>query len=92
MLCFGNVGFIGFPVLSAIYGPEALIYATVFNLPFQLPRLHHGAWFLTQDSVNGARALFSWRTFVSPAIVSCIAAIALVLPRCSRRAHHRGIA
>ncbi len=34
MLCFGNVGFIGFPVLSAIYGPEALIYATVFNLPF----------------------------------------------------------
>ena len=22
MLCFGNVGFIGFPVLSAIYGPK----------------------------------------------------------------------
>ena len=79
MLCFGNVGFIGFPVLSAIYGPEALIYATVFNLPFNFLVFTMGAWFLTQDSVNGARVKLSWRTFVSPAIVSCIAAIALVL-------------
>lgn len=79
MLCFGNVGFIGFPVLTAIYGPEALIYATVFNLPFNFLVFTIGAWFLTQDSVNGAKIKLSWRILVSPAIVSCTAAIVLVL-------------
>lgn len=79
MLCFGNVGFIGFPVLSAIYGPDALIYATVFNLPFNFLVFSIGAWFLTQDSVNGAKVAISWRTFVSPVMVSCMIAIVLVL-------------
>lgn len=79
MLCFGNVGFVGFPVLSAIYGPEALIYATVFNLPFNFLVFTVGAWFLTQDNAEGAKVTTTWRTFVSPAIISCIAAIALTI-------------
>lgn len=34
VMAFGNVGFIGLPVLSAIFGQEALIYAAIFNIPF----------------------------------------------------------
>ena len=34
MMVFGNVGFLGFPVISAIWGSDALIYAAIFNLPF----------------------------------------------------------
>lgn len=79
MLCFGNVGFIGFPVLSAIYGSEALIYATVFNLPFNFLVFTIGAWFLTQDNAEGAKVATTWKTFLSPAIVSCVVAIALTL-------------
>ena len=79
MLCFGNVGFIGFPVLSAIYGSDALIYATIFNLPFNFLVFTVGAWFLTQDSEDGSEVKVSWRTFVSPVIVSCVIAIALAL-------------
>lgn len=79
MLCFGNVGFIGFPVLTAIFGPQALIYATVFNLPFNFLVFTVGAWFLTQDNAGDAKVATTWRTFLSPVIVSCALAIALTL-------------
>jgi malate permease and related proteins len=31
---FTNTGYIGFPVLNAVYGPEAVIYGSVFNMFF----------------------------------------------------------
>lgn len=34
LLVFTNMGFMGFPIMSAMYGPEALLYASVFLLPF----------------------------------------------------------
>ncbi len=34
VMSFGNVGFIGLPVLSAIFGSNALLYAAIFNIPF----------------------------------------------------------
>lgn len=36
MMCFANVGFIGYPVVSAVLGAEAIFPATIFNLPFNL--------------------------------------------------------
>lgn len=33
---FGNVGFIGYPVLSAIYGPRAVLYAAIAAIPESL--------------------------------------------------------
>lgn len=33
---FGNVGFIGYPVLSAIYGPRAVFYAAIAAIPESL--------------------------------------------------------
>ena len=34
MLLFGNVGFMGYPVIQAVFGIEAMIYAVVFNVMF----------------------------------------------------------
>ncbi|MCR4923065.1 MAG: AEC family transporter [Lachnospiraceae bacterium] len=33
---FSNTGFMGFPLISAVYGPEALLHAAIFQLPFAL--------------------------------------------------------
>lgn len=33
---FTNTGYIGFPILNAIYGPEAVIYGSIFNMFFVL--------------------------------------------------------
>ena len=79
MLCFGNVGFIGFPVLSTIFGSDVLIYATIFNLPFNVLIFTVGIWFLKQDADEEVKSATTWRTFLSPAIVSCVIAIVLAL-------------
>ncbi|MDY6243630.1 MAG: AEC family transporter, partial [Lachnospiraceae bacterium] len=34
LLVFTNMGFMGFPIMSAMYGSESLLYASVFMLPF----------------------------------------------------------
>lgn len=36
MMLFGNVGFMGFPLTEALLGEEALIYAVIFNVIFNL--------------------------------------------------------
>lgn len=79
MCVFGNVGFIGFPMLQAIFGPEALIYGSVFNLPFNLLVFTVGAWFLTQDNETGAKVKVNVRTFLTPTIVACLSAVVLAL-------------
>lgn len=79
MACFGNVGFIGYPVLSALFGSEALIYAAVFNLPFNVFVFTVGAWFLTQDIDGATKVKASWRTFVTPVMLSCVAALLLAM-------------
>lgn len=36
MTMFGNVGFIGFPVLTALFGEKAIFLAAIFNIPMNL--------------------------------------------------------
>lgn len=81
MMVFGNVGFLGFPVVSCIWGDGALIYAAIFNLPFNFACFTVGAWFIASDAQGGEMERVTWRTFCTPTILSCAAAIALALLR-----------
>lgn len=36
MSIFGNVGFMGFPVIASVFGDEAVFYASLFNIPFNI--------------------------------------------------------
>ncbi len=36
MTVFNNIGFMGFPVISAAYGQDALLYAAIFVLPYNI--------------------------------------------------------
>jgi len=36
MTIFSNIGFMGFPLINVLYGAEALVYASVFLIPFNL--------------------------------------------------------
>lgn len=65
-------------MLTAVFGPDALVYAAVFNLPFNLFVFTVGAWFLTQDT-DGVKVQTTWRTFVTPVMISCLVAIVLTL-------------
>lgn len=74
-LSFPNVGFIGYPVAVALFGQEALFYAVVLALPFNLLSYSLGPLML----VGAAR--FRWRQMLSPCILSSAAALVLALTR-----------
>lgn len=78
MLVFGNVGFLGFPVLSVIYGPTALIYASIFQVPFNLMCYTIGPMLVAQDAEGAKVEKVTVKTFLTPMTICCVAAIVLV--------------
>jgi malate permease and related proteins len=77
MMTFGNVGFLGFPVIQAIYGSGALIYASIFQVPFNLLCYTVGPAFIVQDKQGVRAKKVSIKTFLTPMSISCVAAILL---------------
>ena len=65
---FPNTGFMGYPVVLAIFGAEGLFLAAIYNLPFNLVVFTVGVMFMTLGNPQGYR--LTWRTFLNPAVVS----------------------
>lgn len=74
MTTFGNVTFIGFPTVSAIFGERALFYAAVLTIPFNLLMYTIGEVFISGD---GARGAIKPKRVFSPCVIA--AALTIVL-------------
>lgn len=74
-LSFPNVGFIGYPVAVALFGQEALFYAVILALPFNLLAYSLGPLML----VGTGR--FRWQQLLSPCIVASALGLILALTR-----------
>lgn len=72
MTAFGNLGFLGFPVIRALYGPEALLLAAIFVLVFQLLSFTYGV------SLFG-KGHFQWKKLLNPMIVCTIISFTLYM-------------
>ena len=48
VIAFGNVGFMGLPVLDAIFGPTAVLYGAIYNIPFNLAVFTAGVLFVAR--------------------------------------------
>ena len=48
MTVFANIGYMGFPVLAAMYGNGALLYGAVFQIPFNILIYTYGVAVLTR--------------------------------------------
>lgn len=76
MTVFGNVGFIGFPVVAAVFGDSAVFYASIFNLPFNLLVYTVGVLFLS----GGKEAVkLDWKLLVSPCVLASLATLVIAL-------------
>lgn len=73
VITFPNVGFIGYPVAIALFGPEALVYAVILVLPFNLINYTLGPLMLA-----GAKR-FSWKQFFTPCIIASVLALVMTL-------------
>lgn len=69
-----NLGFLGFPVVSALYGPNAVFYAAIFNLIMQFVAYSYGDALFRPDF---SRHDLSWRTFCTPMILASLLAYGL---------------
>ena len=60
MSIFGNTGFIGIPLVSAVLGSQALIYVAIVNAYFNLLFYTFGIWL-----ADGSQSGFSWKNFLN---------------------------
>lgn len=71
-IMFGNVGFMGFPVISVIFGTSAVFYVALVNMVFTVLHFSIG---LTM--VSGKAEKINFRLFINPSLVASLVAILL---------------
>lgn len=76
-LMFGNVGFIGYPVVASIFGPEAVFYAAVLNVVNTFAVFTIGTTLLTNDEGKGHHG-FNPRVLYSTPMLSAYLAMLIV--------------
>lgn len=75
MTMFSNVAFMGFPVVSSIYGKEAIFITSIYNLPFYLLVFTLGIYFVSMNHQKTSG--FNWRLMLNPGVYAV--AIGLVI-------------
>ena len=80
MIVFSNMGFMGFPMMSAMYGPESLMYGSVFLIPFNLFIYTYGISIISGTSFSPAEAL---KKCMNVGVVSVLITVVLSVFRIS---------
>jgi len=70
-LAFPNLGFIGYPVVTALFGQQGFFYAVILGLPFALLNYTLGPLMLS------GTFRISWKQFLSPNIIVAIISLFL---------------
>ena len=82
-IAFGNTGFIGFAVIGAIIGSNAVLYASMYNIVFNLVSFSFGAYFVSASGtvkVSMRERVHKMLTqLISPAMLACFLALILAL-------------
>ena len=89
MMAFGNVGFIGYPVIEAIFGTDAVFYTSIFNMPFNLLCFSVGAIFVKQSSKGAVDRKEKWDAkkwksiLLTPSMIASVISVTMAFARLS---------
>lgn len=75
MTVFSNVGFMGYPIINAVYGPTAVFHASLFNIIFNISTFTTGVMMLHYGTSGKAR--LSLKKLFTPGLLSCAIAVAM---------------
>lgn len=78
MLDYSNVGFMGLPIVSSVYGPESVFYATIIMMVYSLHMFTVGITILN-GKVESPKVLL--KNLCTPGIVASLLAFVIVLLR-----------
>ena len=77
LLMFGNVSFLGIPLVQALYGDVGVFYNAILNVHFNIFCFTYGVWLMAKNSEGGYKLNF--KSFLSPALISIVFALILYL-------------
>lgn len=75
MTVFSNIGFMGFPVMKAIFGNSAVFYTAIFNMIFNLFVFTIGNQMLSYGT--GRKTQMNVKNILSPGVVASLVALFL---------------
>ena len=88
MTIFGNVGFMGFPVVEAVYGKEGLFYAAILNSVFNIFIYTYGVLLMHQPAEQAKGGFFSgfrtipWKKLLlTPAVIGTAVGVLIFVCR-----------
>lgn len=82
MTVFSNIGFMGFPLVSAVYGSDALLYASFFLIPYNVLIYTWGISTMRKADNNQGEARgnkIAWNKIFNIGVIACIITIIIYL-------------
>lgn len=85
MTVFSNIGFMGFPLLVAMYGSESLLYASIFLIPYNVLIYTYGIHAMQlptqQQTSNEKNHGIAWKKIFNIGVIACIVTILLYITK-----------
>jgi len=72
---FSNCGFIGFPIINSLYGPEGVVYTSIFNMVFTIALWTYGVMIFS-DKISKKNTK---KVLLNPAIIAVYIGIPMML-------------
>lgn len=79
MTIFSNIGFMGFPVVSALYGSSAVLYASLFTIPYNILIYTFGVSAMAAGEKSDWKESFSFKRIFNVGVIACIITIFVYL-------------
>jgi len=75
MMIFSNIGFMGFPLIGSLYGTEALLYAALFQIPFNVLIYTYGILVLKKKTDENEK--LDLKKILNIGVICCIISIVI---------------
>ncbi|MGN1180586.1 MAG: AEC family transporter [Suilimivivens sp.] len=79
MTIFSNIGFMGFPVVAALYGNSAVLYASLFTIPYNVLIYTFGVSAMSTGEKTSWKESFSLKRVLNVGVIACIVTVIVYL-------------
>ncbi|HIX68814.1 MAG TPA: AEC family transporter [Candidatus Anaerostipes excrementavium] len=76
MLIFSNLGFMGIPLVDALYGKTAIFLVGTYILAFNILFYTYGIYLFEKEKAQGAFH-FQWKKLMNPGVFACLVSLSL---------------
>lgn len=75
MMTYSNIGFMGFPLMEALFGHTAVFYAAIVNVLFNISVFTCGVVMMNRGKAGGSEGKLKWKNLLSPGVSISVLAI-----------------